>query len=584
MNCGHRLTAVTADDIHRHNLLTSSTPAPLAKKMRDASKRSGERRVVTSVFADVVGSTSIAENLDPEEWTNIMNKAFDNISVPIYYFEGSIARLMGDAILAFFGAPVAHEDDPTRAILASIELLKASKQFAKIAKKDHGINFEMRVGINTGTVVVGEVGSDLKFEYTAMGDAINLAQRMQAASKPGKILISSETYKFVAPLFDFNDLGMIKVKGKKEEVQVYEIIGPKQKAGKLRGLTSAGIDSPIVGRDNELKTLIATQKNLKPEQGAITLIIGEAGLGKSRLLAEWQSDNSNDDYQWYAGQCLSYGKGLAYHLLIDLLKSIIGISSNAQDTEIKKSLKKFLDDHIGSDADKISPFLGHLLSIKLEDDAKEQIDQIDPAALQLKYLESFRNILIAITKNNKVTLVMEDIHWADPSSIELIIKLLPLVQETSIIFCFLSRPDKDSQGWKIISYLEENLIAYKTDLLLNSLSDEESNQLVENLLRIEAIPETSKSLILQKAEGNPFFVEEVIRMLIDQEFIIRENDKWKAIKDIETIDIPDNLQGLLLARIDRLPEEVKHTLRVASVIGRQFSVQVLEEVLQQEDL
>jgi class 3 adenylate cyclase len=208
MNCGQPVNVTTTTDDARLTRLTAATPAPLASKIR-AAHLAGERKIVTAVFADVVGSTAMAEKMDPDDWTTIMNRAFDRISPTIYKYEGTIARLMGDAILAFFGAPVAHEDDPVRAIRASLDLLQAAKEYAEEAKRTYGIDFAMRVGLNTGPVVVGEVGSDLKYEYTAMGDAINLAARMQSAAKPMTVLISEHAYKFVAPIFDFNDLGDI---------------------------------------------------------------------------------------------------------------------------------------------------------------------------------------------------------------------------------------------------------------------------------------------------------------------------------------------------------------------------------------
>ncbi|HET7375488.1 MAG TPA: adenylate/guanylate cyclase domain-containing protein, partial [Anaerolineae bacterium] len=222
MNCGQPVNVVTTTDDARLTRLAAAAPAPLANKIR-AAHLAGERKIVTSLFADVVGSTSLAEKMDADDWTTIMNSAFDRISPAIYKYEGTIARLMGDAILAFFGAPIAHEDDPVRAVRASLDLLQATREFAAEAKRTYGIDFAMRVGLNTGPVVVGDVGSDLKYEYTAMGDAINLAARMQSAARPMTVLISDHTYKFVAPIFDVADLGLIDVKGKAERVRVYEV-------------------------------------------------------------------------------------------------------------------------------------------------------------------------------------------------------------------------------------------------------------------------------------------------------------------------------------------------------------------------
>ncbi len=584
LNCGQPVNVTTTTDDARLTRLAAAAPPPLANKIR-AAHLAGERKIVTSVFADVVGSTSLAEKMDPDDWTAIMNQAFDRISPAIYKYEGTIARLMGDAVLAFFGAPIAHEDDPVRAIHAALDLLQAAREFAVEAKRTYGVDFAMRVGLNTGPVVVGEVGSDLKYEYTAMGDAINLAARMQSAAKPMTVLISEHTHKFVAPIFDFNDLGDIDIKGKAEPVRVFEVIGVKAAPGKLRGL--AGLESPMVGRDSELTALLQASSAIQAGLGRAVVIVGEPGLGKSRLIAEWktklmaQPANPKTDIDWAEGHCLSYGQGLAYHLLIDLVRSLIDVPAAASEPETRSALEKMCKDLFNTTALDVYPYLGHLLSLQLEGDALERVRLLDPQALQTQYLAALRSLFRALAAKDPLALILDDIHWADPSSTDLLIKLLPLATEARILFCYITRPDRDSPGWKIVAAARETLGAGLTELTLNPLSDSDSRQLVSNLLEIESLPEAVRTLILKKAEGNPFFVEEVIRMLIDRNAITKKERGWVAEKTIETIDIPDNLQGLLLARIDRLPEDVRRTLRVASVIGRQFSVEVLEQVLKQ---
>ena len=286
MSCGQPVSVSTPADDARLTRLVAATPAPLAEKMH-AAHLAGERKVVTALFADVVGSTALAEHMDAEDWTLIMNRAFDLISQAIHRYEGTIARLMGDAILAFFGAPVTHEDDPARAARAALDLLAAVHEFAREARRDYGIEFAMRVGLNTGPVVVGEVGSDLKYEYTAMGDAVNLAARMQSAARPMAVLISENTHRFVAPAFECVDLGEIEVKGKSEPVRVYEVVGVKTEPGRLRGL--AGLESPMVGRDAELSALLQLSAAAQAGLGRAALVIGEPGLGKTRLIAEWKA-------------------------------------------------------------------------------------------------------------------------------------------------------------------------------------------------------------------------------------------------------------------------------------------------------
>jgi class 3 adenylate cyclase len=596
MNCGQPQNVSTVADDARLTRLAAAAPAPLAKKMR-AAHLAGERKIVTVLFADVVGSTSLAEKMDAEDWTALMNRAFDRFSPSIYKFEGTIARLMGDALLAFFGAPVTHEDDPLRAVRAGLDMLSVAREFAQGVQTQFHFDFQIRVGINTGLVVVGEVGSDLKYEYTAMGDAVNLAARMQTAARPGTVLISENTSRYILPAVDATDLGPIEVKGKAEPVRVYEVHSLKAEPGRMRGV--AGLESPMVGRDAELNVLTQLSAAICEGKGHAVVIVGEPGLGKTRLIAEWKSteisnvndakpnesavNSQNANVRFSEGHCLSYGQGLAYHLLIDVLRSVVGVTPAASETEARAALEVLCARLFGADALEVFPYLAHLLSLRLEGAALERVQALDPQALQSLYLSSARRLLLALAAQQPQALILDDIHWADPSSTDLLIKLLTLTTEAPILLCFVTRPDRDAPGWRLVTSARESLgAAGFTELSLNPLSDSDSRLLVYNLLEIEALPDHIRSIILQKAEGNPFFVEEVIRMLMDRGALVKKDGAWAAGRELETVEIPDNLQGLLLARIDRMPEDVKRTLRVASVIGRQFSVRVLEQVLGQE--
>jgi class 3 adenylate cyclase len=579
MQCGQPVAAPTKSDDARLTRLAAAVPAPLAEKMY-AARLSGERKVVTALFADVVGSTAMAEQMDAEDWTEMMNGAFDRISPAIYHYEGTIARLLGDAMLAFFGAPVAHEDDPARAIHAALEILEITREYAILVKDKYGMNFAIRIGINTGPVVVGEVGSELKYEYTAMGDAINLASRLQSAAQPMSVLISQNTYRFVAPLFDFKDLGQIEVKGKAEPVQIYEAIGVKSDPGKLRGL--AGLTSPMVGRDVELAALLKLSNTLKQGQGGVAVIIGEAGLGKSRLLLEWRKAAGGQDIasiKWAHGRCLSYGQRLAYHLLIDVVRSLIGARPASTDAEVQLALTELVNDLFGDLALEVYPYLGHMLSLELDGESLKQVQSLDPQVLQNHYREALVRLLEALSVRQPLALVLDDIHWADPASVELLTHLLPLTAKSAILFCMLTRPDEETPGWRLVAEARKSFSERLVEVALSPLAPEDSRQLVSNLLEIEALPGVVREAILKKSEGNPFFVEEVIRMLIDTGGIVSKDGHWEAGKSLESVEIPDNLQSLLLARIDRLPEESKRTLRIAAVIGRQFSVNVLEQVM-----
>jgi class 3 adenylate cyclase/ribosomal protein L40E len=569
----------------RYDRLAASTPVSLVEKMKASAHRAGERRVVTALFADVVGSTSLAEQMDPEDWTGIMNRAFDLLTPVIYRYEGSIARLMGDALLAFFGAPVAHEDDPARAVRAALDLVTRGKEYSAELRRTHGIDFSIRVGLNTGHVVVGEVGSNLAYEYTAMGDAVNLAARLQSAARPMTVLIGESTYRFVKPIFDCTSLGEISIKGKAEPVRVYEVIGIKARAETIRGLP--GLESPLIGREDELDRLLQATQATMAGLGRAVLILGEPGIGKSRLVTEWRlrsqevrgTDRQDSLLQWAVGRCLSYGQGLAYHLIIDLLRSLLGLPDSAGEQETNSALYKLCEDQFADRALEVYPYLGHLLSLNLEGEASAKVQGLDPQAIQGRYLAALHQLLKSMAKQKPLALVLEDIQLADPSSTEFLIKLLPLIPEAPVLMCCVTRLEHDAPGWKLIVAMREMLGAGLTEIQLRALSEVESSQLVSQMLRADILPDHIRKTVFEKTEGNPLFVEEVVRMLVDRNILVKKQDGWATENESEALDVPDNLQGLLQARIDRLPEDVKHTLRVASVIGKQFSMRVLEDVL-----
>ena len=358
MNCGQPVipaggsdpTAAVASD-ERHAALAASAPQTLVEKLR-APRLTGERKPVTALFADVVGSTSIAETMDPEEWTAILNGAFEVMSQAIHRYEGTIAKLLGDAILAFFGAPIAHEDDPARAARAALDLVRGVARYAEpLRASGAGIDLQVRIGINTGPVIVGNVGSDLRYEYTALGDAVNVAARMQTAAEPGQILLAEGTYRFIAPLVDVRELGPIEIKGKAEPVRAYELQGLRAEAGSTRGLGAAGIESPMIGRSVPLAQLTGALDAVAAGRGRLALIVGEPGIGKSRLLGELRRDASERTpaVRWVQGQCLSYGQQLPYHLLTDLVRSMVDAPPAAEPAGIQAALRGELPALLGAD-------------------------------------------------------------------------------------------------------------------------------------------------------------------------------------------------------------------------------------------
>ena len=584
-NCGQALAEPSSIDATIHSRLTAAAPTPLITKMR-AARLTGERKPVTALFADVVGSTTLAEQMDPEDWTAMINEAFDLMSRAVFRYEGTIAQLQGDAMLAFFGAPVAHEDDPERAIFAALDMLEATAEFASQLKATQGVDFRIRAGINSGPVMVGNVGSDLRYEYTALGDAVNVAARMQTAAQAGTVLITEMTRRLTGDTFELEDLGGLEVKGKAEPVHAYRVIARKATPARRRGLDSVGLDSPMVGREQPLRRLTDLLDIVEAGRGRVAFVVGEPGIGKSRLLAELRRvaeapDDGRAPFRWIEGRCVSYGRNLPYHLLIDLMRSTLGIPFAADDDAARATLDQAVTGVLGGDpaeAADTSTYLAHMLGLPLRPDEQSSA-ALPPDVMQGRYVAATHRLLRGLAASSPVVLVCEDIHWADPASIEVARQVMPLSAQLPILFIGALRAETDTPGWGLIGQARELFGELLTELRLDPLSEAESRTLIANLLEIESLPDAVRDLIMSRAEGNPFFVEEVVRMLIERGVIVSEDERWVATGEIAGVEIPESLHGLLLARIDQLPDTAKRSLRIAAVIGRQFPVRVLERVV-----
>ncbi len=304
------------------------------------------------------------------------------------------------------------------------------------------------------------------------------------------------------------------------------------------------------------------------------------------MIAEWRkasfADVSAKSLRWIEGRCLSYASSMAHHLSTDILRALIGAPIGSSEEETHAALKHALGSLFGNDSKEVYPFLGHLLGIKLDEEAAARVKYLEGPALQAQYIAAYKKLLQTMSSDAPTVIVCEDVHWADPSSVELGTQILPIAATHPIVFVFVTRAEKDSAGWQLIAHAHEIAGVGATELHLAPLSESDSKQLVSNLLEVEALPENLRRLILAKAEGNPFFVEEVLRMLIDRGGISHQDNKWIVTREIHNIEIPDTLQGVLTARIDRLPDDAKRTLQIAAVIGRKFNVKVLERVLQMQ--
>ena len=538
-----------------------------------------ERRPITVLFADIAGSTSVAERLDPEDWTALVGEAFKCMNSTIEHYGGTIARLMGDGVLAFFGAPVAHEDDPERAVRCGLEMVRSIDTLYAEQQVPEARGLQVRVGINTGPVVVGIVGTDTANEYTAMGDAVNVAARMQAAARPGSVLVTSSTQRFVSLLVEAVDVGMLELKGKSETVHAYEITGLKAGAVHTRGLL--GVRAPMIGRDAQLARLAELFEVVRAGQGRVACITGDPGIGKSRLLAELRAtvERTDPSASWIDGRCLSYGETLPYHLVVDIVRSLVGVNAGSDEAQVAQALENKLRELKPDDWTETYAYLGHLLSLHLAADLRARVSLVEMETVK-RYVASLFTVVRGVTLRGPAVVVCDDVHWADKASVDVLLQMLASAAAMPVLFILSSRPERAAGGWRLIAGARDLFGEALTEIKLEPLSREDSRALVSNLLHIESLPSDTRELILAKAEGNPFFVEEVIRMLMDRGAIVREGDAWVATDAVAGIEIPDTVHGLLLGRIDRLPQESKRTLRVASVIGRQFGVTILERMLE----
>ena len=567
MNCPHCQTAL-ADNAR----FCSACGTALAVT-RPAE---GERKLVTVLFADVIGSTSLGERLDPEQVTEIMNGAFEQFNAAVIRYGGTVARLLGDAVLAIFGAPVAHEDDPERAVLAGLAIQEAAKRYEQPVAERYGIDFGVRVGINTGLAVLTTVGDESRTEYTAMGDTVNVAARMQSAAAPGTVLVSAETYHFVNRIFDIITRGPVEVKGKSAPMEVYEISGVKDLPGKTRGLE--GIASILVGRDRELSTLRGSLEAARAGRGSFVTIGGEAGLGKSRLISELHTVAREADsrVQWLEGRAISYGQSLAYYPWRTLLRGAIGVHDAAPPETTRTALQRTWQAHQLSDGALV--FMEALLGIE---SATSEAVAADLQRIEITQgiTDAMRAYIAALASETALVLVFDDLHWADDASLDLLVEVAALVARAPIVMVGVMRPDRHAASWDVLQHIEGQLGDRATRLDLEPLSASSSQTLLGNLLYIEELPEPVRMLMLRKSEGNPFFLEEVIRSLIDSAYLVHEDGHWRATREIRDVAIPDTLQGLLTERIDRLPAPTKQVAQLAAVIGRTFPYDVLAGVL-----
>jgi class 3 adenylate cyclase len=527
-----------------------------------------ERKIVTILFADVSRFTTLSEKLDPEEVRNLINSCFERLVPIVRKYEGTVDKFMGDEVMALFGAPVAHENDPERALRVALEMMAAIAVF----NRDQAIELNIHVGVNSGPVVAGQVGAQERRDYSVMGDAVNVAARLARAANNGEIYVGPSTYRQAAAFFDFETLPALKVEGKHKPVEAYRLVGLKAEQRRARG--TKGFRSPLVGRQSELEEIQSAFQKLRDGRGSILEIVGEAGLGKSRLVSEALQLSG---FRWAEGRALSYTVGMNYWMARDLLRALLGTSREAAAAEIDKALRNSVEQTAPEKTNEIYPYLGRLLEIPLSETADQPLKFLTGEALQTRILGAFRDYIRALALRRPLILFWEDLHWCDPSSRSVLETLMPLTQEVPLLLVLTYRSDANfgSQSHERASSID----AENCRLLhLLPLTRDEGSSMIRGLLKMDILPEKMGALILDRAEGNPFFLEELLRSLLDAGMVVVEKDRIVATDAITTVTVPETLQGVLMARIDRLTSETKQTLQIAAVIGRIFPQRILANI------
>jgi predicted ATPase/class 3 adenylate cyclase/ribosomal protein L40E len=536
------------------------------KILSQRDKIEGERKQVTVMFCDLEGFTPLVERLGAEEAYSIMDEVYEILIHKVHDYEGTVNEMTGDGIMALFGAPIALEDAPQRAIRSAYAIHREMTRFSEKVKQEKGgiQPLKMRIGIHTGPVIVGTLGNDLRVEFKAVGDTVNLASRMEDLAEPGATYLTEETFKLTEGFFRFEALGEREVKGKEEPVKTFRVIGPSTRRTRFDVSAERGL-TPFVGRERELELLLDGYERAKQGRGQSFSIMSDAGVGKSRLLYELTKAIMNEDVTILQGKCLSYSRGVAYHPIIDLYKSNFDIRESETDYQIKDKVIRGLK-KMGVEEASTLPYLLELLSVK--DSGIDQIP-LSPEARKDRMIDMMIRIPLKGSEIRPLVMAIEDLHWIDKSSEEALKYVLESISGARILMIFTYRPEfVHTWGGR----------SYHNQVNLNRLSNRESLTMVNYLLGTEDIENDLEDLILEKTEGVPFFIEEFIKSLKELGIIERSDCRYSLAKDIQDVTIPSTIHDVIMARVDSLPEESKEVLQTCSVIEREFSYDLIKRV------
>jgi len=554
---------------------TGTGPDPKPEQTTARPTSEPERKHVTALFSDLTGYSSMTERLDPEQVKEITGRIFTGVKQIVSKYEGFIERVMGDGVLAFFGVPRSHEDDPTRAVRAAVEIHALVKAMSPEYEAVVGSPLTMHSGINTGLVVTADVDPTRGTQGIA-GDAVNVASRLSGLAGPGEILVGEETVRSAKSHVVFDDLGPKRVKGKAEPITVFKVVSVK--ASTPGSTTDRQVSSEMVGRDKELDRLELQVMKAINGEGSVVNVVGEAGIGKSRLIAELRKRDVMKKVTLLEGRAISIGRNLSFHPIIDLLKQWAGIAEDDSETARFDKLERAIRSIHPEEANEILPFVATLMGMKLRGKHAERVKGIEGESLEKIIFKNVRELIVKGSELRPTLVVMEDLHWADESSLGLLESLYRLVENHRVLFINLFRPGYWQSEHRTVERISELFPHHHVEITIQPLDKQASDALIGNMLDIKGLPYSLRIQIGERAGGNPFFIEEVVRSLVDEGAIVRTNGAFEVTDKINSVVIPSTINDVLMARIDRLEDQTRDLVKVASVIGRSFFDRILKDV------
>lgn len=565
IECGHDLTIPSEPPPKDDSEPKPHAPEPVAdESITTPGVIEGERKHVTALFSDLSGYTAMSEKLDPEEVKEITSRIFGEISQIVSKYDGFIEKFIGDAVMALFGVPKAHEDDPVRAIRAAMEIHDSVRTISPELEEKIGKPLSMHTGVNTGLVVTGEVNLE-KGTHGVAGDTINVAARLSSLADAGTIIVGPDTYRHAEGYFTFEGLKPTKVKGKAEPVQFFKVLSAKERPVTIHRLS--GLRADLIGRKSEIAQLDEAVENLQEGKSRIFSICGDAGTGKSRLVEEFKARLDLKAIQWLEGHAYAYSRNIPYFPLRDLLNRAFQIEEGDPPKKVRQSIELGIEHLIGKRED-VVPYVGSLYTLSYP-----EVEDVSPQFWKSRLLDAAHTILSALAERAPTIFCLEDLHWADPSFVELLRYALLQIRQPAIFLC-VYRPTFSL----FTSHQLGGIGKIYHEIRLQDLSTSEAQDMLESLLKTEAIPSDLERFVRDKAEGNPFYLEELVNSLIESETLVRDNGRWKIARPIVDSELSSTIHGIISGRLDRLEKETKRILQEASVIGRAFLYEILKRI------